>query len=933
MRLLAGIRFFCTVLTAIGLAGMLSAETFILTTAPSSLDDWKNGSFYEGGVAPTGISTDTIATKFVNKNTYMTIELDGTNENGENNATFKFLGGMRGIILSNAVLKVTVPEGSVARFDCAVWDSSSKTGTLEKYGKGELFLAARRKVSTTSTTVYDFENNLHVFDGVVRLTEDAEADHKYHSFHAVTIERPGKVITLFNGCVWQMRGLYGEGMITNEASSACTLYVTEGPYKKGDGGEFLGVIGGNVSVDVRGCRFALLGTQSTMTGSVSLTKPNDTYPSPEVHVLTFGNTTDAASSVGVGSAIPSLSVYPFVYDGLGETTDRDFQLNYRNSILSGGTNGNLKLVGCMRRWDATKHNIGLVLDGDNLHPCTFAATGRAEGGSGAVESGKFGDFEWTVDGVKKRFNYYMRKRGTGTWYLPFCRRFSNTGVFAVENGTLAFDTIDRAGECTSLGYSTRLYDNVDQPTDDKKVGYAFLLGSSVEGEVGIMECVTNIPQMCTDRPFGLKGKGGFRATSTPVKYANVFGVGSGAKTLVLDGACATESAVYDVADHKAGGDTATVGVEKNGTGTWVLGGDLTFSGPIAVNGGTLIVRRPPHKYTWYRLMVRNMFKAGYAIVNINELGLFASNNKPQNLGLTHGVSFVTLQPGECAAGWQRDFNRNYITPPDPFEQMFDGRRWCAYGESGSSWHALNGGFRYPWKSYSNGANESNPTNSNPMTWIPIDMRLADDALPIDHYDIQTGVASTPSNNPGNVPNEVQLLASMDGIHWDEASAVNTSIASGSTYAWLSTGVTGGLVDGGTGINNYTRSAGWKLTNSAPTKVFSILENAGPVTVANGATLKYEGDAAGAPTLSQVTLAAGATGSIDGFAFAENGTFEIDAMNDSVVSIAVTLPNAQGLDNVAKWSVKVGGETKLRYRVNAKANGFTLSKGGLIVSLQ
>ena len=909
----------------------LSAETFILTSAPSSLDDWKNGSFYEGGVAPTGISTDTIATKFVNKNTWMTIELDGTNENGANNATFQFLGGMRGLILSNAVLKVTVPEGSVARLDCAVWDMTTKTGTLEKYGKGELFLAARMKVSATSTSPADFECHLHVFDGTVRLTEAAETEHKYHTFHSVTIDKPAKVVTLFNGCVWQIRGLYGEGMITNEASTACTLYVTDGPYKKGDGGEFSGVIGGNVSIDVRGCRFALTGTQNTMSGSVSLTRPDATYMTPEIHVRTIGNKTDAASSLGVGSVIPNLSVHPFVYDGPGETTDREFQLNYLNSILSGGTNGNLNIFGCMKRWDATKHNIGLVLDGDNLYPCTFAATGRPDGGGGGVEPGYFGDFEWTVDGVKKRFNYYMRKRGTGTWYLPFCLRFRNTGVFAVENGTLAFDTIDRAGELTSLGYSTRLYDNVDQPTDNAKVDYAFLLGSDVEGEVGIMECVTNVPQMCTDRPFGLKGKGGFRATTTPVKYANIFGVGSGAKTLVLDGACATESAVYDIADHKAGGDTSTVGVEKNGTGTWVLGGDLTFSGPITVNGGTLIVRRPAHKYTWYRLMVRNMFKANYQVVNINELGLFASDNKPQNLGLTHGASFVTLQPGECAAGWHREYNRNYTTPPDPFEQMFDGRRYCAYGESGKSWHALNGGFRYPWKSYSNGANELNPTNSNPMSWIPIDMRLADDALPIDHYDIQTAVASTV--NPGNVPNEVQLLASMDGIHWDEASAVNASIASGSTYAWLSTGTTGGLADGGTGINNYTRSAGWKLTNSAPTKVFSMLENAGPVTVANGATLKYEGDAAGAPTLSQVTLAAGATGSIDGFAFSENGTFEIDAMNDSVVSVAVTLPNAQGLGNVAKWSVKVGGETKSRYRVIAKANGFILSRGGITINFR
>ena len=96
----------------------LSATTYVLKAPPSTLDDWKNGEFYEGGVAPTGVETDTIATK---KENNLVIELDGTNETpGENNATFEFLGGMRGLLISNAVLRVTVPAGHVATFNCAV---------------------------------------------------------------------------------------------------------------------------------------------------------------------------------------------------------------------------------------------------------------------------------------------------------------------------------------------------------------------------------------------------------------------------------------------------------------------------------------------------------------------------------------------------------------------------------------------------------------------------------------------------------------------------------------------------------------------------------------------------------------------------------------------------------------------------------------------
>ncbi len=936
MKRLACIRFYCTALVAIGLVGVLSAATFVLTTAPSSLDDWKNGSFYEGGVAPTGVSTDTIATKFVNKNTWMTIELDGTNENGEDNATFKFLGGMRGIILSNAVLKVTVPAGDVATLNCAVWDNSSRSGTIEKYGDGELYLASRLKVSTTSTSPADFESHLHVFDGTVRLTENAELGHQYHTFHSITIEQPAKVITLFNDCVWQVRGLYGEGMITNEASSACKIYVTPGPYKQGDGGEFLGVIGGNVSVEARGCRLALSGTSNTMSGGVSSVKPDDYDTSPEVHVRKIGNKVDAASSMGNGTVILVLNIYPFVYDGLGETTDRDFQLNYRNSIFSGGTNGNLVYKGILRRWDATTRNPGLFLTGDNLHPCTFAPYG-------IDTSSTFGEFKRTVDSETEWFNYYFGKRGTGEWHFPLTGRFRNTGVFAIENGILSFESIDRAGELTPLGYSTRLFDNkeITHPSREPQVDYAFLLGSDNLEDVGLMECTTNLARQCTDRPFGLKGKGGFRANKGLVKYANVFGVGSGEKTLVLDGTNTLGSEVHDIADHKSGsGDTAVVSVEKNGPGTWVLGGDQAFTGSLTVNGGTLIVRRPAQKYQRYRLMVletanKNTDFGGDpsntgSLFHLSEIGLYASDNTRQNLNLKYNPAYAALRPGECALGVNRLFGNMganlLLGTCNVYELLFDGYR-ARYDANGTKlWHALSG---YGFYSEDGSIAWISPVYGKPTTYLPFDMYLADDAQPIDHFDILSS-----SGDNKYVPSRVQLLASVDGVHWDEVSEICmiNGIVNGNNDYWLSNG-DNGLVDGANPTvvkTSETRLAGWKTTKTAPTKIFSLLEGVGPVTVGNGATLKYEGDAAGAPTLSHVTLAAGATGSIDGFAFGENGTFEIDAMNDNVVSVAVTLPNAHGLDNVASWSVKVGGVTKSRYRVTARANGFTLSKGGITV---
>lgn len=101
-------------------------------------------------------------------------------------------------------------------------------------------------------------------------------------------------------------------------------------------------------------------------------------------------------------------------------------------------------------------------------------------------------------------------------------------------------------------------------------------------------------------------------------------------------------------------------------------------------------------------------------------------------------------------------------------------------------------------------------------------------------------------------------------------------------------------------------------------------------VANGATLKYEGSSDGAPALSYIKLDIGATGSIDGFAFAQGGTFEIDEMPDANVSIAVSLPRSTNLSNVASWTVKVG-EQNTRYRVKAREGGFTVMKKGFCVN--
>jgi len=857
----------------------------------------------------------------------MTIALDTSTADGK--SIVSFLNPIKGLLASNAVIKVTVPKNEVSQFTFAIWDNSSRTGTLEKYGEGELFLASRLKLSSSSTTVADYETHHHVFAGTVRWTEAAETGHKYHATHSVIIERPAKVVTLFNECIWQMRGLYGEGMITNEAASLCTLYVCETTSKGYDGGEFKGAIGGKIAVQARSCDLTLSGTSSTYTDGVSGATIADNRAST-IYLADFGEKSRTGSSAGLGTAVLTLSDHTLVYTGLGQTTDRDFQFNYRNSILNAGTNGNLVYRGTLRRWDTTKRNPSLFLSGDNKYRSVFAPYGID------CNANALGEFTRVVNSQTVTYNQYFGKRGTGEWHFPLTGRFRNTGVFAVENGTLSYPSIDRTGELTPLGLSTRLYDNVDQPTDAAKVSYAFLLGSDKAGETGLMSCTTNLARQCTDRPFGLKGRGGFLADAGLVKYANVFGVGTGDRTLVLAGTNAWENEVHDVRDGDVG---CVVSVEKNGTGTWVLGGDQTFTGSLTVNGGKLVVRRPAQKYQRYRLLVLEMVNKCEEFggsptstgteFHIAEIGLYAADNSRQNLNLVYNPAYAALQPGQCALGLNRVWGGSLTSGPyNVFELLYDGyrKRFKDEEETSASWHAITGN---SFKSEGGFTTPSTPTLGQPLTYVPFDMYLTADAQPIHHFDVMC-------SSSGNIysPSRMQLLGSVDGIHWDELSDVAkiAAIAPNNNY-WLSGLGGGGYTDGGSPsavITSQTKSTGWLTTNSAPTKVFSLLEHVGPVTVANGATLKYEGAADGAPALSWVKLAAGATGSIDGFAFAESGTFEIDAMPQQSVDVAVALPNAKGLANVSGWQVKVGDTLKPNYRVKATADGFTVTKSGLTV---
>ena len=63
----------------------------------------------------------------------------------------------------------------------------------------------------------------------------------------------------------------------------------------------------------------------------------------------------------------------------------------------GGTNGWLNFAGNITHWTATASTIGIILQGENPHPCTF--------------SGIFSDYYGKNE--DKQYTAYFTKRGTG----------------------------------------------------------------------------------------------------------------------------------------------------------------------------------------------------------------------------------------------------------------------------------------------------------------------------------------------------------------------------------------------------------------------------------------------------------------------------------------------------------------------------------------
>ena len=869
----------------------LVAETFDLKRAPSSLADWQNGDFYDnGGRAPSGAGTDVISVL----PSVPRVEVDGNDRD-----VVSFLGGISRIICSNSVFAVSVDSGE-ADFPAAVDDAGSIKGVLEKTGEGRLNLAAHKKWSGSGTT-HDYEIALDVKEGTLRLPK-VDAD-TFNLYEHITVADGAVLVTPDRSSV-QLRGLWGGGMVTNESETICSVLITP------NWGEFArpvfdGVLGGKLSVQIRQNGYQSFSrAASTFPDGISMG-----YENGELHVASFGSGPNSPSSTGRSATAVSASGLNtrIVYEGEGETTSKNFYLYSPLNIFDSGEHGGLVLNGNFPLWSSIKSSTTqrcLVLAGDNpTNEC--------------VISGKFDPDGHST--VQNPTQWHITKRGAGVWRFTADDHANLNGLIAVENGILAFDSIAPRGEKCALGTGDRTYAFGPEISEQTRKDYAYLLGSS--NTVGYLQYRGTDPAHCLDRPFALSGQGGFlsAAGAGEMLYAGITTASSEPATLVLDGPASTSGTVYNVTNG-----AGAVSVRKQGAGTWTMGGRLDFSGSLEVNGGELVVRCPA-EYGYYRFVIKEVAEHNPALaeahkgvwgktwgyVCINEVALYDGEGLRQNLDLVGVADHRLLKPGEMAYSMSRKY---FADSGNIIENLCDDLAQATNG-------AWNGVVMYLDGSVS-------PSRSDPDHWISIDMRLPETAHRITSYDICSGNSFTGSSG-GRLPSAVALYGSVDGVFWDllgEEFDEIADITANNNYHWMKGNY---ALSSGSERSGAKHTGGGILKKTVP-DAQNVLRNLGPVTVANGATLKYEGAPELAPNISHLKLDAGATGAIGGFSFAAGGLIELSGRTSPDMSVAVDLSEARNLHNVSTWAVKIGGKSKPNYRVRATSAGFAVKKSGLVL---
>ena len=899
---------------------LVHGATYTWTNALGDGDWSKLGNFLVGGEG-TGTVPDTLPGSgdnvYVEANTTVTLEYD-PDDAAKLASCNAFAGVGRIRPRANTTFNITVKEGAVFPLSCSislgVSEANHNAGHIVKLGGGELDLNSVG-ASKSGNEYYDYYCAMTVDEGVVRLPQDGSIDNHYH-LGDVTVNANGTLFTAKTSGAnsTEFYNLYGSGVITNDS--------VHSRMKVNKRFDFSGRMGGRVYYYSEGWA-TLTGVESTMLPSDFIVYMNYGHGVTatgygSVDVAKFGvKPRDGVydpSSIGFATNIYTRDHGGAIrYIGRGETTDKDLRLwpqsTSEATYLDGGPHGGLVWTGlwaqrdqAIRYMDPTM--LRLILQGSNTEEC--------------VMSGKIQNI--LKDGTN--YTFCITKQGTGTWRMVHNDGSDMRGVWRVVNGTLRFDTIAEAGVNSALGKSTCLYKDLSGvlALDENKVDYAFWLGGGTSTNRPNMEYVGATNCVSTRRRFAVTGKGGVLNNGGGFLRLSDFVATNTATTLFLGGT----NKLDNVADGIADGGNATMSVTKEGSGTWRLGTNCTFTGTLDVKGGRLEIGNP-EKYEYYRWIVKESF-LGSATRNgstsqmfgLRSFGLFDADGNDRTYGVTDDGEWVT-------DSYYKGIQYNYGVFDNALQVGEGHVRITHYDGSALKLSRFSNSVMADLFSHKDlygfvwcRDTRLPPWHESPNTWITFTIHPVQGA-PITSWDFVNCIITNSNNSKSyQLIKMCELQASVDGRAWDSLASLDydgyTSEYRPPINTWRSDNTTAYQV-------GYTTHTTGMPIPPGPTN--EVRFAASSVSVAAGAELIAR--APEKPVIRELAVD-GSGGTIDGFAFAPDCTISVTNVAANGV-VPMTLRNVDGIDSTSGWTVSLGGRRKASLRVSASATGFKLMPVG------
>lgn len=806
-----------------------------------------------------------------------------------------------------------VPDGEVWRLNGSI----TGAGGIVKRGGGELHFEIPADAASPVTD-YQTDCGISIEAGWLFCPTNNQKTIKFHT-GPVDVSAGAVLVTTSTANrsstapgSTEVDGLTGSGTVTNFTVKQLAQLILAGA--RTEPKVFSGKIAGE------GIRIMLwgpqhfTGTESNYRGS---TEVFDNRNTPSRHrgllgISKFGEGREP-SSIGAGTFVFRETCGKLLYLGTGETTDKTLKLYTKSGYngvagyIDAGATGGITFTGEFLKAGSRAERF--VLTGSNTAPCIV---------SGAI-----------YDDDADNTPLYLVKQGTGTWRFVDHDERRNNGVIAVEEGRLQFTSIADTNVVCSLGLANALQSAYTGDYDaSKNVDYAYLLGTGTTR--GTMEYVGEEDAVCSNRVFAVKGEGAIvngAAEGVRLDLRGAMNAPGETGTLVLAGTNRTRCVFANVADSPSGG---RLGLTKEGSGVWRLEGVQDFSGPLTVKEGTLEVQgAATNLYRHYRFVIRGNMKchgmSNSAVVTYLKGLVFYDeegvNQTPQSkMTYVKGTDYVAKEGGS-AGDWEN-------LQPGEYSWARPGTFQLGGDYDIDKLFAISRTIRAAWKRPGD-TWAQNPDLDDETKWIPIQIRLPEDAGEVVAFD----VAALWGDSACDLA-DWSLMASVDGTEWKEVARYDyDSTHFPGASSWFSDLTAIGDDPAGT----VRKDKGYPIPASVVHDDVSALQNVSAVKVAPGAVLKAHGRV----TLPMLTVDCGnGNGTIDGFEIADEGVIDFVGLDAGTRAkeIAIAFANISD-DGLAKmndrerWTVNFDGERSDWFNVTVMSDGIKVSRKGLMISIR